>query len=127
MILPTKDSGVRPAGKPDECFYCHEPVGSHKPDCVIPARTVVIELKTWLVVTVPQSWDVDMINFYYNESSHCIGTEIAQIAEEEERLPGRCCTCFRTEAQFLREATEKDHVDTNWKNAVKLGRRTIGI
>jgi hypothetical protein len=120
MIIPTdpKD-GLRPHHKngPNRlthCFYCHELLGHHKPDCVTQRRTVKIELKTWLVISVPQSWTEDDINFYLNNSSHCIGNEIEQLAEENQRVPGECCSCHRTESKYLGEATAEDHLGSNW-------------
>ena len=80
-------------------------------DCVTARRTVALELKTWLLVSVPRDWDENDINFFFNESSHCIGNEFRQIVDEHER--GHCA-CFRTKARYLREATEEDHEDTGW-------------
>ena len=34
-IVTADDEGIRPAGKPDECFYCLRKVGElHRDDCV---------------------------------------------------------------------------------------------
>ncbi len=33
-LVDKNDDGIRPAGKPDQCFYCQQKVGSeHKKDC----------------------------------------------------------------------------------------------
>lgn len=35
------DPGIRPAGKPDECFYCHAKVGElHWPECCVVVKDV---------------------------------------------------------------------------------------
>lgn len=121
MILPVTDTGIRPAGRPDRCFYCQVPAEAgkptdHKADCVCRGRTVAVELKTWLVVEVPAAWDEEQIRFHLNDSSHCAGNEIGQLAEEENRVEGECCSCFRTEMKFLREATADDQARTRWKS-----------
>jgi hypothetical protein len=114
MKLADTDSGVRPIGSPRNCLYCKEAVGSHQESCVCKSRTVVIQLKTWIVVSVPQSWNRQDIEFFFNESSHCSNNEFRQIVDEINRTQGQCCTCFRTKAKYLREAAQRDHEDTNW-------------
>ena len=79
-------------------------------------RQVVIGLKTWLVVSVPDDWDEHQIEFFFNESCHCSGNEIQQLADEDNRVPHSCVSCFRTEVEYLREATEDDKDDTRWKD-----------
>ena len=35
-LLVTPERGPRPAGRPDECFYCRRPLGAeHEPACVM--------------------------------------------------------------------------------------------
>jgi len=107
---PVENHGIRPAGKPTECFYCHEPKGgTHKPDCVIRSRTVVVELRIELVVTEPESFDPSLIEFGFNESSSCQTNIISKLAEMVERLDDAGeCPCGLIEVKYLREATEED-------------------
>jgi hypothetical protein len=107
---PVENFGIRPAGKPDECFYCQEPIGGvHKQECVIRERTVVVELRMELVITKPEDWDADMIEYHLNDSSSCQTNIISQLAELVERLKdaGKC-PCGLIEAIYLREATKED-------------------
>ena len=40
-LVNPKDDGIRPAGKPDECFYCNRKVGEpHGRDCVMVDRKI---------------------------------------------------------------------------------------
>ena len=40
-LVDVKDDGIRPAGSPDECFYCCQKVGQlHKLDCVIVEKLI---------------------------------------------------------------------------------------
>ncbi len=101
------DYGVRPAGKPNECFYCHAKVGEqHKEDCVIRCRTVNVDFTIHAVMRVPESWGEGDINFKFNESSWCVSNFIDDIVAREEKL-GKC-PCMITEAKYISEATEED-------------------
>ena len=99
--------GVRPAGKPNECFYCHAKVGEeHKEDCVIRCRTVNVDFTIHTVMCVPECWDENDINFKFNESSWCVSNLIKDIVRREEDFDK--CPCFITEAKYIGEATEED-------------------
>lgn len=76
-VLPD-DCGIRPAGKPDECFYCHQKVGSpHSPKCVVIVRdsTYEVYLHDQLVGTWtrydPAGWSKEDCEFHKNDSSWC--------------------------------------------------------
>jgi hypothetical protein len=73
-----------------------------------PERTVVVEIKVKILRKFPTDWDVDLIEFHLNESSHCIGNEIEEIYESDNAIESSCDTCHRTEAKYLREATPED-------------------
>jgi hypothetical protein len=109
MILPVEDDGVRPAGAPDQCFYCHSPKGQHKPDCVCLERTVIVEMSISYVRAVPKSWTVSDIEFLLNDSSSCADNEVRLVAEQADAAPeNHCNTCQRTDFRFLREATAEE-------------------
>lgn len=98
---------IRPAGKQDECFYCHAKVGEqHKEDCVIRCRTVNVDFTIHAVMRVPEHWSEDDINFKFNESSWCASNFIGDLVYREEEL-GKC-PCFITEAKYVGEATKED-------------------
>jgi len=103
---PVEHDGIRPAGKPDECFYCHEKLGgTHKPDCVIRQRTVVVRMTVDYVIDVPEHWTEDNIQFHRNEGSWCSDNALSEL----EQLSGRAgCLCSFMEFSYLREGTEKD-------------------
>lgn len=107
-VLPTD---ARPAGSPDECFYCRVKVGGqHTATCVARQRTVVIRATIEYVVTVPECWAPDDIEFYRNESSVCANSsreELARLFEYAER-DDTPCMCDRVGYEYVREATEED-------------------
>lgn len=69
-VLPN-DDGIRPAGKPDECFYCYQRVGQgHRPDCV-----TVLQLVRYTV------W-VNGTNIGYHETDQPYTWSVAKMQEE---------------------------------------------
>jgi len=64
------DHSIRPAGPTDRCTYCNTPVGmQHSKECVIRQRTVVVEVRTRMTISVPENWSPENIEFHRNESS----------------------------------------------------------
>ncbi len=97
-LVAKTDDGIRPAGAPDECFYCRRKVGqSHALDC-----TIVHKLVEYKVVAVlsdgttfsglwqreePFEWDAAQMNFARNDSSWCannfLGAADASASEKD--------------------------------------------
>ena len=110
------DNGIRPAGKPDECFYCKQKVGQlHKQNCVV--VTSILRFKVLLnnkeVGTYerhePYSQDLDTIMFRLNEGTWCADNclddvdwsdESAIKTIEDHRNTGSC-TCPLLSFEFL--------------------------
>lgn len=95
-LVDKYDDGIRPAGKPDECFYCCQKVGQpHNTNCVIVGKKVKIRMIFEVEVEIPHHWTKEDIEFRYNESSWCADNAIKllqeQIADEESCL----CSCFK--------------------------------
>lgn len=111
MIKPStfivRPQDERPARRDGTCFYCREPIGSmHKEDCVIRRKTCVVDFTIRMVVSVPEDWDEEMINFRYNESSWCANNLLTYL-ENRADSTGRCM-CDITSAKYIRDATEED-------------------
>jgi hypothetical protein len=125
MDIPVSNSdGIRsdprnwteePEKASTHCLYCRQPVPHHSAECVVPQRTVVVELVTRMVITMPRSFDEAAINFSMNGSSACSSRYIEQLYEEANREEGVCAICHRTEMKYLREATAQDHQDLHFK------------
>lgn len=130
FLVKDDDDGIRPAGKPDECFYCRSKIGDlHKITCVMIRRDVEY------IVTIdgnkvgkfiddePISWDKNRSEFSKNESSLCknnfldsikwLKNKHAKYAQEEiEKLDHELeCACFLLEFKFKKAKNwpEKDH------------------
>jgi len=106
----TKDA-IHPMGEPNMCFYCGAAIGEqHKPNCVMREKTIIIEFKCNLLVSVPEFWDKQLIEFSFNESSYCRSTLIEELQSLDERVN---CICPFSEVAFIREATKEDETDYN--------------
>lgn len=100
---------VRPAGKQDRCFYCGKLLGEqHDETCVIRGKTVVVDFTIRTVLDVPESWDEEQINFYYNDGSWCADNLLNKL---EYRSDNVRCLCDITNAEYVKDATDKDEVD----------------
>lgn len=120
------DDGIRPAGRPDECLYCRQKVGSpHGRECVIVKKRVemkvIVSLHDGKAFTglwqldEPHSWDSSTSDFHKNESSWCANNfmneratgavtwdgeapwdQLAALAEEGD------CLCSALRFEFVR-------------------------
>lgn len=114
MNIDTNDTGER-LGAPGVCAYCKRPIETeHAEDCVIPQRTVVLDLRVRYVASVPRGWTQDEILFHRNDGSFCLNNDLDRIGEETA-ADGAACLCSRAEVAFVREATAEDHRFFGWQ------------
>ena len=87
-------NGPRPAGKPDECFYCHQKIGDeHKEDCVCFQRIVMIEARITMPRVIPASWTADSIEFQLNNGSWCADNIVDDLNKLREKNEVAGCLC----------------------------------
>lgn len=98
--------GPRPAGKPNECFYCYRRLGEqHAEECVMRQRPVVVRMTVEYIVAVPESWDAHSIEFHRNDGSWCADNALAEL----ESIGGVLgCLCNLIEYAYVREATAEE-------------------
>ena len=97
---------IRPAGKPDRCFYCDAILGDeHNKGCVLRSKTVIVKVEVEIVHVVPEDWDAKQIEFVINDSSSCANNILDEIEDQAERLG---CLCGVLKGRFVREATKED-------------------
>lgn len=97
-LVLVNDDGIRPAGRPDECLYCHQKVGQpHLYDCVILSKKVKIKYTFDIEIEVPYSWGIDEIEFHRNESSWCATNAIEELKKYEEETNNCLCHCFHAQ------------------------------
>ena len=111
-LVDPKDNGIRPAGKPDECFYCQSKVGEpHGRECVIVTKSVTLEYRILIDVEVPHFWNDDDINFHRNEGSWCAGNAVNELVCFKEELEARGeCLCDRFVATPVAVARDRKSV-----------------
>lgn len=118
------DESIRPVSRDKNvCTYCREPRGNtHKSDCVMRQRTIVVRLTVEYVKTTVESWDEEMINFSANEGTRCIDNSIHELNARSEKweewmntsprpdrdYTGIRCFCGHASEVYVREATEHD-------------------
>lgn len=82
---------ARPAGKPDECFYCQQKIGSaHKGDCVLIRKRVTVRMTVEYDIEVPAAWGKDEIEFQRNESSWCATNAIKELSNQFDTDEAEC-------------------------------------
>lgn len=100
VVLPN-DDGIRPAGEPNECFYCRQHVGEpHTRDCVTIHKRVRLRYVFEVDVEVPHKWDKDTIELHRNGSigRWCADNAIDDLDHETARGDASCwCSRFRAE------------------------------
>lgn len=102
-LVAVNDDGIRPAGKPDACFYCQQKVGHpHARDCVVVSKKVRLRYTIDVEVSVPHFWTKNEIEFHRNQSSWCAGNIITEIVEYEERVEeSGDCMCGKVHCTFM--------------------------
>lgn len=88
------DDGIRPAGKPGECFYCHAKIGElHDEECPTVCQLVEYDVRvageSWddldgeivgaFTRQDPWHWDVGLCEFHKNGSCWCAGNAVDDI------------------------------------------------
>lgn len=96
------DDGIRPAGNPDECFYCQQKVGTpHKETCVCVNKKVKIRAIVEYEVEVPFCWDKEDIEFHRNEGSWCASNLIDELSNIDHEGEDDICLCGIAKFEFV--------------------------
>jgi len=107
-----RSSDARPAGKPNECFYCQQPVGQfHTEECVVPKRIVWIRMSIQYPIAVPASWDHEMIRHARNDSTWCASNAVDEVVNFENH---KSCLCKHVEFEYVREATLLEQTEMDY-------------
>lgn len=99
-LVDKNDDGIRPAGAPDECFYCKQKVGqTHKADCVIVTKKVKVRYSFEIEIDIPHHWTEEVFLSHRMESSWCADnalTDLMEIADREDD-----CLCSRFDVALI--------------------------
>ena len=108
--IVTLENGPRPAGKPNRCFYCAQPIGSeHKADCVCRVKVVMVKVEMTIPRVVPISWDRGMVDFHLEGSSWCADNIVGDLQRYLDAKGDEApCMCHQFTGEYIREATADD-------------------
>jgi hypothetical protein len=125
----TKDNGPRPAGKPNECFYCHRKIGQqHANDCPCRHRTIVVEARIRYVTVTSEYVTPESFNARH-DCSDGAGTwcgdnvfkDMERCGLNSDAPEGEPCACDSVKVLYIREASPEDeeryHVAEFFKDA----------
>lgn len=100
-VLET-DYGIRPAGRPDECFYCHQKIGArHLETCVTISKRVRVRVTLEYEMSEPFSWSDEDIEHHLNDSSWCASNVVRHLSEYVDSLEANeQCLCWGHGAKF---------------------------
>ncbi len=106
-LVAVNDDGIRPAGPPDECFYCQQKVGtSHKLDCVCVSKKVRLRYSFDVEIEVPHSWTPEQIEFHRGESSWCASNAITELQDMFPDTDGVACPCSIFDCTYIETIDE---------------------
>ena len=105
--LVTKCS-ERPAGKPGECFYCKQPIGSeHAVGCVCRKKSIVVRSTVTYLMLIAE--DNEFVHCEDYDVLRCGSNILFYLGKFEDARGEDKCLCGFEETAVLREATEADH------------------
>jgi hypothetical protein len=111
-LVLTDDDGIRPAGKPDECFYCNQKIGTpHLKDCVCVTKIIKAQYTFTIELEVPYHWDAEQFEYHRNDSSWCANNAISDIKMYMARLDSNCL-CNEFKASYIEEVDSTPTVKT---------------
>jgi hypothetical protein len=103
-VVAADDPGIRPAGAPDECFYCRSKVGApHGDECVMVTKRVRLRYTFEVELDVPHSWSVDNILFHRNEGTWCSRNALYELEKAYPSNNEAPCPCPGFKCEFLAE------------------------
>jgi len=81
-LVAINDDGIRPAGEPDECFYCKQEVGQpHGRVCVMVTKRVLVRYTVDVEISVPHYSDAEQIIDFENHEGDSYNLEPVNGAE----------------------------------------------
>lgn len=102
-LVSKNDDGIRPAGPPDTCFYCHRKVGEHHQfNCVTVSKRVRVRYSYELEIDIPWFWEADNFEFHRNDGSWCADNSFNELNAQSEIIEASGeCWCNRFQAEFI--------------------------
>ena len=80
-------------------------------------KKVLIKITVEHIIDAPHEWGEEMVNFYLNDSSHCISNDLLDAAEDRFRDDGTT-SWLDMDASYVRDANDDDLA--LWKGDAQL-------
>lgn len=100
------DDGIRPAGKPDECFYCHRKVGQiHNIEtCQVVRKTALVRYSIEVEFEREIPWYETKEGFeaHLNEGSWCASNALQEIQDALDKAQDCLCN-QKFKAELIKE------------------------
>lgn len=110
-LVAINDDGIRPAGEPDECFYCNQKVGlPHGHDCVCVKKRVLVRYVVEVAINVPHSWSSEEIVDFENHEGDSYNLEPVNGAEIHSISASYIGTLDDTPQRELQDDDEAEEV-----------------
>ena len=92
---------IAPKGSQDRCFHCNSLLDhEHLLDCVLLRKSIRLRVTIEYDTQVPEFWDKEAIEWFYNESTHCANNELGRIADQYNYADD--CLCQKAKFEYLR-------------------------
>lgn len=102
-LVVQNDDGIRPAGKPNQCFYCKKYIGEpHGKECVCVTKRIKVRYAYEIEVDIPHFWTAEDFEFSRNESSWCASNAEGHI-EQYLKTRNEECPCSYFKAEFIED------------------------
>lgn len=99
-LVDPKDDGIRPAGYPDECFYCSQKIGQpHSHSCVTVKKKVRLRVIVEVDMDQPHSQTPDDIERRYNQGSWCANNALQWL--QNKIVDKGSCLCGDLKVEFV--------------------------
>lgn len=84
ILVRKNDGGIRAGGKPDECFYCKQKIGTpHLDNCPCLLRKARVKITVELDAFVP-NYDKEIIEYLLTYKYHVMKALTKQIVDQME-------------------------------------------
>ncbi|QEE24483.1 hypothetical protein CS053_08210 [Rhodanobacter glycinis] len=103
-MFTVTEKAQRPARMDGKCFYCQQAIGAtHKDDCVLVSKKVVVRMIVEYEVEVPQEWNAAQVEFHRNAGSWCSNNAMRELEELQE---AQGCLCHAARFEYVKDASE---------------------
>ncbi len=100
-LVLSNDDGIRPAGRPNACFYCNRNIGEpHSSHCVAVKKLVQVRYVFTIGVYIPHFWGKSDVLSHRNGGSWCADNALDEIGSA---ISDSRCLCGNFKCESMHE------------------------